>query len=73
MENVAANPDVKKFIVYELESNKRIGVSWVRDIEIIGRFTSNQFTLMNGHMYFSNQVYKFRYDTMIETKSDFIS
>lgn len=34
----------------------------VDDPDIIGRFVSKMFTLINGHYYFNNNVYKIRYD-----------
>ena len=72
MQSVKMNPGVKKFVVYDIATNKRIGVCWVSDHEIIGRFTANLFTLMDGHMYFDNSVFKLRYDLMMNTRSDFI-
>jgi hypothetical protein len=56
----------KKLIVYDINDGKRIGISWIKDPEIVGRFTANQFTLMDGHMYFNNQVFKLRYDLMLQ-------
>lgn len=44
----------------------------MQDPELINRFISRQFLIMNGHMYFDNQVLKIRYDSMLFTKSDFI-
>lgn len=34
----------------------------VNDPEIIGRFVSEMYTLIKGHYYFNNKVYKIRYD-----------
>lgn len=70
MFKVQSHPNHKKLIVYDLTKEKRIGVSWVNDPDIIGRILSGLYTLMDGHMYFDNSVYKIRYDTMINTKSD---
>lgn len=62
----------KKVLVYDLVLRKRIGVAIMQDPELINRFICRQFTLMDGHMYFDNQVLKVRYDSMMHTKSDFI-
>jgi hypothetical protein len=70
MYKVQSHPEKKKFVVFDLKINKRIGVSWVDDPEIIGRLSADLFTLMDGHIYFDNQVFKIRYDTMVNTKSD---
>lgn len=41
----------------------------VDDKDIIGRFVSELYTLIKGHYYFNNKVYKIRYDLFNEIQT----
>jgi hypothetical protein len=66
MQKVPQRKDIK-FIALDMGSNKTIGICWVADTTIVGRIRSQMFLFCSGHMYFGNEVYKFRYDNMIKT------
>ena len=44
---------VKKTVIFDI---------LVKDVELIGRLNSGLYTLTNGHIYYSNDVIKIRYD-----------
>ena len=52
----------QRFKVYCLNKQEVLMNFLVDDRDIIGRFVSKMFTLINGHYYFNNNVYKIRYD-----------
>jgi len=63
--------DFRKVVCYDLKGQTKIlSMTWVNDPTIIGRFVTNQFAFVEGHMYFNNKVFKVRYDTMIKENSD---
>jgi hypothetical protein len=66
------NTEARRFLVFDIESHKMIGLSLVTDKHLIGRFCSKLFTIDNGHVYFKNEVYKIRYDVMLRTESDLV-
>ena len=63
--NKAASRKIKNerlMKIYDLKLGKQlISFNTVND-EIIGRFTSGLFHIVNGHFYFGNEVIKIRYD-----------
>jgi len=61
-----------KLVVYDFKEGNRIGTCWIEDTEIIGRLTAGDYTLMDGHLYFDNAVFKFRYDEMLASKVDLV-
>lgn len=42
----------------------------INDPDIIGRFVSKMYTLIKGHYYFNNKVYKIRYDRFDKVQTE---
>ena len=58
---------VKKMVLFKIIdtiNNKTLITVPVGDSEIKGRFNSGLFTLVDGHFYFQNKVFKIRYDLL---------
>lgn len=54
----------KKIKIFDCKNKELLSIVTVKDPEIIGRFKSGLFHLINGHFYFGNSVLKVRYDLM---------
>jgi len=65
--------DSRRVLVFDLNTQKQFGDSIITDEHYRGRFRSDLFLLIDGHIYFNNEVYKVRYDIMKETRSQNIS
>jgi hypothetical protein len=54
-----------KFIaIYDIDKEKVMYYSQIKDREIIGRLKSNLYAFADGHIYFGNKVIKIRYDLL---------
>ena len=57
----------QKFLkIYDLDSNRILWNSTVTNKELLGRIKSGLFTLVDGHMYYNNNVIKIRYDLLLQ-------
>ena len=52
--------------MFDLKKDKKCGAAYLTDPEIYGRIIADMYVFVDGHMYFDNQVFKFRYDNMVE-------
>lgn len=62
-----------RFVIMDMVTQKNIGICYVQDQEVVGRIKTQMFIFLDGHMYFNNEVYKFRYDNMVNTKETNVS
>ena len=60
--NKAKKEASRTFTLHNCKTNKLLASFEVADPEIIGRFKSGLYTLVDGHFYFGNSVIKVRYD-----------
>jgi len=58
-----------RFKIYCLATQTVKNNFLVSDPDIIGRFVSEMYTLIKGHYYFNNKVYKIRYDLFDEVQT----
>jgi hypothetical protein len=68
MTSLKDNKKKVKLLVIDLHTGKQIASSIVNDSQIIGRVMTGSFSIVDGHMYFDNEVFKLRYDYMHLTK-----
>jgi hypothetical protein len=57
------------FKIFDLESKDILYETSLDNENVIGRLKSGLFTLVNGHMYYSNNVIKIRYDLLQSHKN----
>ena len=62
------NQKGRQLIVWDLIKQKEQTQAILVDKEIIGRFSSELFILVDGHFYFNNDVIKIRYDQIKKSK-----
>mmetsp|Transcript_16686 Transcript_16686/g.25715 ORF Transcript_16686/g.25715 Transcript_16686/m.25715 type:complete len:209 (+) Transcript_16686:932-1558(+) len=58
-----------RFKLVDIEKQQAILNVNVSDTDIVGRFKSGLFTLVDGHFYFGNSVIKLRYDLIERSKT----
>jgi hypothetical protein len=58
----------KIFKIYDCLNKTQLTSLKVKNPEIVGRFKSDLYTLVDGHFYFQNEVLKVRYDLLAEKK-----
>ena len=60
----AKNEKKRKLKIHNVSENRSMISITIKDQDFIGRLRSSLFTLVNGHFYFGNKVYKIRYDLL---------
>jgi hypothetical protein len=59
---------IYSFKVFDVDTLTVITDIVIKDEERIGRLKSGLFSLIDGHMYFSNDLIKIRYDLIYDTQ-----
>jgi hypothetical protein len=52
----------RKLVLYDLKKKQELVHSWIKDLDLIGQFKANMYKFIDGHLYFENSVFKFRYE-----------
>ena len=68
LNQLATNRD-KKITLYDLAAKRIIYENEIQNPSLCGRLQSGLYTLVDGHIYFSNDVIKIRYDVINQTKN----
>ena len=57
-----------KFKIFDLDERKIIFEKVIYNKDLIGRLISGLYTIVDGHIYYSNNVVKIRYDLIDSNK-----